>query len=273
LWLIHTYFAVEFQLAKERVALQARRQMSKEIGSGGWPPPPSALDIDLAVDLRCIENASRPLYEKSWLPCVGTSTFSSEAYEGSGCCATNHTSVYKSGWMPGTCEFDCEAREHIFSCKGEYKFGLGWGLVLSLFADCVISVGLALQKVAHNRLATAARITASQKGAEPEEVRGNAYLKMRVWWAGMLLTISGEVCNFASYGDRDTPASVVASVGCVGVICNWFIATFFLHEEFRKRDVIGVASIITGVILIIVFVPKDPTGAPVDAQPAVSAAC
>ena len=96
---------------------------------------------------------------------------------------------------------------------------------------------------------------------------------MRVWWAGMLLTISGEVCNFASYGDRDTPASVVASVGCVGVICNWFIATFFLHEEFRKRDVIGVASIITGVILIIVFVPKDPTGAPVDAQPAVSAAC
>ena len=46
-----------------------------------------------------------------------------------------------------------------------------------------------------------------------------------------------------------------------------------IRDRFRKRDVIGVASIITGVILIIVFVPKDPTGAPVDAQPAVSAAC
>ena len=95
--------------------------------------------------------------------------------------------------------------------------GLMWGMILSLVGDVVISIGLALQKVAHNRLK-----------AQGGTVKKTAHLRMPVWWLGFFGMLAGEICNFVAYGDSNTPASVVTAVGCVGIIANNFISTVWL---------------------------------------------
>ena len=95
--------------------------------------------------------------------------------------------------------------------------GLMWGMILSLVGDVVISVGLALQKLAHNRLK-----------AQGGTVKKTAHLRMPVWWLGFFGMLAGEICNFVAYGDSNTPASVVTAVGCVGIIANNFISTLCL---------------------------------------------
>ena len=81
--------------------------------------------------------------------------------------------------------------------------------------------------MAHNRIKEmkkAALVEAKQAsdaadGQElvPAEV---SPFKLRVWWAGIILVLGGEVGNLLAYGDPNTPASVVTAVGCVGVISN-----------------------------------------------------
>ena len=131
----------------------------------------------------------------------------------------------------------------------------------------MISLGLALQKRAHNHMA-AVRIRTSQApltsrdNPEPESPKGKVPLtvfKLAGWWVGLFLVIGGEVGNFAAYGDPETPASVVTAVGCVGVIANAIIATAWLKEPFRKRDLVGVFFVVGGVILVVFFAPKQDT--------------
>ena len=75
--------------------------------------------------------------------------------------------------------------------------GLPWGMMVSLVGDVIISVGLALQKVAHNRIkAQAEEIKA--RGEEPPKAN---YAKEKIWWIGIVLTIGGEVGNFVAYGE------------------------------------------------------------------------
>ena len=137
--------------------------------------------------------------------------------------------------------------------------GFPWGIIVALIADVIISFGLALQKVAHNKVKVVAQAQAKMtyEGKRPPPPH---IFKQKVWWIGIAMTIGAEVGNFAAYGDKSTPSSVVASVGCVAVISNWLIATLWLKEQYRKRDIGGVAMVVLGVILIIVFVPKNPLG-------------
>ena len=78
-------------------------------------------------------------------------------------------------------------------------------------------------------------------------------LKQPVWVIGLLGMISGEVGNLAAYGDAGTPAAVITAVGCVGVVANLFIATLFLKEPFRYRDLMGSCLVVGGVFLISIF--------------------
>ena len=128
--------------------------------------------------------------------------------------------------------------------------GLMWGMILSLVGDVVISVGLALQKVAHNRL------KAQEEGGAGKRKK-TAHLRMPVWWLGFFGMLVGEICNFVAYGDSNTPASVVTAVGCVGIIANNFISTLCLGEPFRRRDMLGSSFVIAGVALIVIFAPNQ----------------
>ncbi|KAL1523556.1 hypothetical protein AB1Y20_018492 [Prymnesium parvum] len=127
--------------------------------------------------------------------------------------------------------------------------GLMWGIFLSLAGDVIISIGLALQKVAHNII----------KKIEANNEKPPEYTKIKTWWLGILLTIGGEIGNFVAYGDENTPASVVTAVGCVGVVANLAIATTFLGEPYRKRDVIGASLVVCGVLLVVFMAPSQET--------------
>ena len=116
------------------------------------------------------------------------------------------------------------------------------GVVTSIIADAFIAVALCIQKYAHNQ----------NKGRDGQPIK--SYLKLPVWWVGILMNIGGEVGNMLSYGLA--PAAVVAPVGSVGVIVNEIIAVLFLKEPLRKRDIFGLCCVIAGVVLVIVTVPE-----------------
>ena len=131
--------------------------------------------------------------------------------------------------------------------KGEPPSFLDAAVVLSLsvIADAIISVSLNLQKHAHNR-------NWDHAAGKPKR----PFTRLPLWWVGMLLNVFGELGNLVAYGFA--PASVVTPVGSVGVFCNAILASFFLKEPLRKRDLVGLCFIVAGVVLIVMGVPEAP---------------
>lgn len=123
--------------------------------------------------------------------------------------------------------------------------GVAYGAILSVCCDVIIAIGLGLQKTGHMRVMK-----------QPEEERKTVFFQP-VWVLGLVCMISGEVGNLLAYGDPLTPTAVVTSVGCIGVVANLVIATMFLKEPFRSRDVLGAAFVVLGVILVTIFAPNN----------------
>jgi len=119
------------------------------------------------------------------------------------------------------------------------------GIVLSVVADAIISVSLNVTKYAHN----INHDPATNKPKKP-------YIKLPLWWLGIILNAGGELGNLFAYGFA--PASLVTPVGSVGVLCNAFLATCFLKEVLRRRDMAGMIAIIIGVVMIVLGVPALP---------------
>ncbi len=117
------------------------------------------------------------------------------------------------------------------------------GIIMSIVADCIIAISLNVQKLAHNR----------NRGEDGQPKK--LYLKIPLWWAGLLLNVVGELGNMLAYGYA--PAAIVAPVGSVGLLCNELIAVLFLGEKFRYRDVFALVGIVGGVVLIIFGVPTN----------------
>ena len=117
----------------------------------------------------------------------------------------------------------------------------------------IIPFGLAIQKLAHNRVAALAA-KAEAAGKPPPTL---TIQKMPLWWMGLFMMIAGELGNAVAYGDGNTPAAVVTAVGCIGVIANAVISTVFLKEPFRMRDVLGGALVVIGVVQIVIFAPQS----------------
>merc|ERR1712179_603705 len=95
-----------------------------------------------------------------------------------------------------------------------------------------------VQKHSHNQLADT----------------NKSYIRSLTWWIGLMLMILGEIGNFTAYGFA--PASLVAPLGTTGVIANAAIAAFFLKEEIRARDILGITLAITGAFLLVNFSKK-----------------
>ena len=117
------------------------------------------------------------------------------------------------------------------------------GVILSIVADCVVAFSLFVTKLAHNR-----------NWDEVNKRQRKPYIRVPLWWTGIVLNVIGEVGNLIAYGFA--PALVVTPVGSVGVLCNAIFATWFLKEPLRVRDVWGCAAIICGVVLIVLGVPQ-----------------
>jgi len=222
-------------------------------------PPPSAPPSPSSA---CVHTPTDEVKRASWFHCLNNSRQSGiyNLTNNTGCCAS-HTS---SGVLfPGVCSLCTKSGQPEFSCKlpqdlTDSSFSLSWGFFVALVADVCISFGLAMQKVANTRIQR--RLSALAQGA-PEVQRDPTFtdlLSEPTWLMGISLTVGSEIGNFAAYGDPNTPSSIVASLGCVCVLCNWLLATLWLKEPFRVRDIGGVCLVLVGVLLIIIFVPKSP---------------
>jgi len=173
--------------------------------------------------------------------CEGAPSYQ-QLSNGTGCCTD----------ALGTFAGQCDECTRLFSCPARlaspFSFErLGWGAWCAIGANSVISVGLGLQKWAHVRMRR-------KNGDQPASLALS--IREPAWVMGTALTLTSEIGNFVAYGDPSTPAAVVASLGCVGVIANWLISITWLKEAFRCRDVGGVLLVICGVVAIIFFVPK-----------------
>jgi hypothetical protein len=74
----------------------------------------------------------------------------------------------------------------------------------------------------------------------------------------IVLRVLAHISRARQFAYGLAPASVVAPVGSVGVVVNAVIATVFLKEKLRVRDVVGLMGVIGGVVLVIVSVPETP---------------
>ena len=76
-----------------------------------------------------------------------------------------------------------------------------------------------------------------------------SYLRSPLWWIGITLMVTGEAGNFLAYGFA--PASIVSPLGVVALISNCIIAPLFLHEKFRKQDLLGIIIAVGGTVTIV----------------------
>jgi magnesium transporter len=51
--------------------------------------------------------------------------------------------------------------------------------------------------------------------------------------------------------DGFAPASIVAPLGTVAILCNAVIAPLFFHEKFRVRDFTGIVLATAGAVTIV----------------------
>uniref|UniRef100_A0A060TDB3 ARAD1B23276p n=1 Tax=Blastobotrys adeninivorans TaxID=409370 RepID=A0A060TDB3_BLAAD len=146
------------------------------------------------------------------------------------------------------------------------------GITLAICGNILINIALNIQRYAHNlQQRKHERLRRRQNGSHVAEPN---YLKSRLWWIGAIIMTIGETGNFVAYGFA--PASVVSPLGVFSLVSNCIVAPVFFHEKVRKRNFVGVAMAIVGILFITLSVegipgvqkPPDPigtTGVPYDA--------
>ena len=99
--------------------------------------------------------------------------------------------------------------------------------------------------------------TIRQSEKEAAEPESTTYLSSPYWWAGILLMTVGEAGNFLAYGFA--PASIVSPLGVVALVSNCIIAPCLLKENFRQRDLWGVAVAIAGAVVVVLSAKTSET--------------
>ncbi|KAG8834961.1 hypothetical protein FRC17_006264 [Serendipita sp. 399] len=121
------------------------------------------------------------------------------------------------------------------------------GLALAISGTFAIGASFVVTK---KGLTAAARLSASYPDAS--EYR---YLQNPLWWAGMVLMVSGELANFAAYAFA--PPILVTPIGSLSVIIGAILASLFLKEELGPIGRVGCALCMIGSVIIILHAPED----------------
>lgn len=83
---------------------------------------------------------------------------------------------------------------------------------------------------------------------EPEQLR----LALRTWRSGGkvgVLSACGSACWFSGYALASI--ALVRALGQVELVFTLLFSRFYLHEQLRRADVVGLAAIVGGVVLIL----------------------
>ncbi|KAI9496416.1 magnesium transporter NIPA-domain-containing protein [Zychaea mexicana] len=84
---------------------------------------------------------------------------------------------------------------------------------------------------------------------------GYAYLTSAMWWAGMVLMVIGELCNFVAYAF--TQAMLVTPLGALSVVVSAILSSIFLKERLSLTGKIGCFICIVGSIVIVLHAPEE----------------
>ena len=118
------------------------------------------------------------------------------------------------------------------------KMEAGWaGIVCAFVGNILISLSFQMQRLVH---------------VNSEE--NVSYVRVPLWWLGILCMAVGEIGNLMAYGMA--PASVVAPLGAVAVISNACLSRVLLGEVMSYKGVFGVLCALTGAALVVVNAPK-----------------
>ncbi|CBQ71043.1 conserved hypothetical protein [Sporisorium reilianum SRZ2] len=115
----------------------------------------------------------------------------------------------------------------------------------------------AQQHASTTRESSESSVTTKHNGHDGEQnghkSNGNGmdteFLLSKLWWLGLALMTIGEGGNFISYGFA--PASLVAPLGAVALLCNVIISPILLGERFRISDIGGILLAIIGAVTVV----------------------
>ncbi|KAI1957723.1 hypothetical protein LOZ58_005473 [Ophidiomyces ophidiicola] len=88
-----------------------------------------------------------------------------------------------------------------------------------------------------------------------EAGEGYGYLKNFYWWAGMILMVLGEVCNFVAYAFVD--AILVTPLGALSVVVTTILSAIFLKERLSFVGKVGCFNCIIGSVVIALNAPQQ----------------
>ncbi|RHY29694.1 hypothetical protein DYB25_013281 [Aphanomyces astaci] len=117
------------------------------------------------------------------------------------------------------------------------------GVILGIGASVCTNMGVNLQKYSFMR--ETKKPAATKRG----------YLRQPLWMLGLWLVIFGSLGDFGALGF--IPQSLAVPVGGSTIVANVFFAHKFLHEAFSRRDGIGTALILTGIVVVAAFADKS----------------
>ncbi|ETV73649.1 hypothetical protein H257_11752 [Aphanomyces astaci] len=117
------------------------------------------------------------------------------------------------------------------------------GVILGIGASVCTNMGVNLQKYSFMR--ETKKPAATKRG----------YLRQPLWMLGLWLVIFGSLGDFVALGF--IPQSLAVPVGGSTIVANVFFAHKFLHEAFSRRDGIGTALILTGIVVVAAFADKS----------------
>jgi drug/metabolite transporter (DMT)-like permease len=92
-----------------------------------------------------------------------------------------------------------------------------------------------------------------------EAGEGYGYLKNAWWWAGMILMVIGEICNFAAYAFVD--AILVTPLGALSVVITTILSAIFLKERLSFVGQVGCFICIVGSVVIAMNAPEQSSAA------------
>lgn len=84
---------------------------------------------------------------------------------------------------------------------------------------------------------------------------GYGYLKNFYWWAGMILMIIGEICNFVAYAFTD--AILVTPLGALSVVICTILSAIFLKERLSIVGKVACFLCIIGSVVIVMNAPEE----------------
>ncbi|KAK3099496.1 hypothetical protein FSP39_005322 [Pinctada imbricata] len=125
----------------------------------------------------------------------------------------------------------------------DFYIGLGLAIGSSLFiGSSFIFKKLGLLKLARNQSTRAGQ-------------GGYGYLKEWLWWAGMILMITGEFANFAAYAFA--PATMVTPLGALSVLVSAILSSRFLKEKLNLLGKVGCFMCVIGSTVMVLNSPQE----------------